>query len=155
MLLFVNRIRFYCRAIKLSSSDLSLWYELSLNYLNRSIKYGTDETRRKYLELAAATAKHIIKGAPQKWKYWNLLGVICVTKGRLQSILLNSFLFLFALILNDLIRFAKFAAGTALFHQSLGIGSKVGCCMDKFGMLVFDTGSDKNGKCSIQTGSTI
>lgn len=73
--------RFYCRAIKLNSTDLSLWYELSLNYYNRSIKYGTSETRKKHLDMAAEVAKHIIKEAPHKWKYWNLLGVICTTKG--------------------------------------------------------------------------
>lgn len=74
--------RFYCRAIKLNAADLSLWYELSLNYYNRSIKYGTSETRKKHLDLAAEVAKHIIKEAPHKWKYWNLLGVICTTKGK-------------------------------------------------------------------------
>lgn len=79
--LFVSFIRFYCRAIKLNASDLSLWYELALNYYNRSIKYGTNETRKKYLELAGEAAKHIIKAAPNKWKYWNLLGIICTTKG--------------------------------------------------------------------------
>lgn len=73
--------RFYCRAIKLNASDASLWYELALNYYNRSIKYGTCETRRKYLELSAEAVKHIIKESPHKWKYWNLLGVICTTKG--------------------------------------------------------------------------
>lgn len=73
--------RFYCRAIKLNTSDVSLWYELALNYYSRSIKYGTNETRRKYLDLAAEAAKHIIKEAPHKWKHWNLLGVICTTKG--------------------------------------------------------------------------
>lgn len=77
--------RFYCRAIKMNTSDLSLWYELALNYFKRSIIYGTDETRRKYLELASEAAKHIIKGAPHKWKYWNLLGVICTTKGKFEN----------------------------------------------------------------------
>lgn len=37
--------------------------------------------RKKHLELAAEAAKHIIKEAPHKWKYWNLLGIICTTKG--------------------------------------------------------------------------
>lgn len=73
--------RFYCRAIKLSNSSVSLWYELSLNYFKRSIKYGTDETKKKYLSLAAEAAKHVIKEAPHKWKHWNLLGVISTTKG--------------------------------------------------------------------------
>lgn len=69
----------------MNTSDLSLWYELALNYFKRSIICGTDETRRKYLELASEAAKHIIKGAPHKWKYWNLLGVICTTKGKFKN----------------------------------------------------------------------
>lgn len=61
---------------------MSLWYELALNYYRRALKYGTNETRKKYLDLAAEAAKHIVKGAPLKWKYWNLLGVISATEGR-------------------------------------------------------------------------
>lgn len=64
----------------MNSSDISLWYELSLNYYNRAMKYGTPETTKKYLELAAESAKHTIRKAPQKWKHWNLLGVICTTE---------------------------------------------------------------------------
>ncbi|XP_031639243.1 tetratricopeptide repeat protein 37-like, partial [Contarinia nasturtii] len=97
--LFELASRFYCRAIKLSSSDLSLWYELSLNYYNRSLKYGTTETRKKYLELAAETSKHIIKEAPHKWKYWNLLGVICTTKD-VQNLSLAQHCFIKALELD-------------------------------------------------------
>lgn len=77
--LFELAARFYCRAIKLNSSDISLWYELSLNYYNRAMKYGTPDTAKKYLDLAAESAKHTIRKAPQKWKHWNLLGVICTT----------------------------------------------------------------------------
>lgn len=77
----MNIFRFYCRAIKINAADLSLWYELCLNYYNRATKYGTTETRKKHLELAAETAKYIIKEAPHKWRYWNLLGIICTAKG--------------------------------------------------------------------------
>lgn len=82
---------FYCRAIKLNNVDLSLWYELSLNYYNRAMKYGTNETRKKHLDLAAEVAKHIIKEAPHKWKFWNLLGVICSTRGTHQMVFELSF----------------------------------------------------------------
>lgn len=78
--LFELAARFYCRAIKLNSSDISLWYELSLNYYNRAMKYGTPETAKKYLDLAAESAKYIVRKAPHKWKHWNLLGVICTTR---------------------------------------------------------------------------
>lgn len=54
---------------------------MALNYYNRSMKYGTTETRKKHLDLAAEVAKHIIKEVPYKWKFWNLLGVVCATKG--------------------------------------------------------------------------
>lgn len=64
----------------MNNADISLWYELSLNYYNRAIKYGTSENRKMYLDLAAESAKHTIKEAPLKWKYWNLLGVICTSK---------------------------------------------------------------------------
>lgn len=72
--------RFYCRAIKLNNTDISLWYELSLNYYNRAMKYGTRENVKKYLELAAEATKHTIRKAPQKWKHWNLLGVIFTSR---------------------------------------------------------------------------
>lgn len=38
------------------------------------------ETKLRYLNLAADAAKYVIKESPGKWKYWNLLGVICATK---------------------------------------------------------------------------
>lgn len=44
------------------------------------MKCGTKQTAKKYLDLAAESAKHTIRKAPQKWKYWNLLGVICTTQ---------------------------------------------------------------------------
>lgn len=83
MNLIGNKIcRFYCRAIKLSSNDTSLWYELALNYYNRAMRYGVADAKKKYLDLASESAKYIIKISPGDWKYWNLLGVICVTKGK-------------------------------------------------------------------------
>lgn len=72
--------RFYCRAIKINSADDSLWYALALNYYNRAQRYGTAETKKRFLGLAAEAVKHIIKESPTKWKYWNLLGVICATR---------------------------------------------------------------------------
>lgn len=72
--------RFYCRAIKISSADDSLWYELALNYYQRAVRYGTAETKKRFLNLSAEAGKHIIKESPSKWKYWNLLGVVCATK---------------------------------------------------------------------------
>lgn len=72
--------RFYCRAIKINSADVSLWYELALNYYHRALRYGTIDTKKRFLDLAAEAAKHIIKESPTKWTYWNLLGVICATK---------------------------------------------------------------------------
>lgn len=75
----------------MNTADLSLWYELSLNYYNRAIKYGTNETRKKHLDLAAEAAKHIIKEAPHRWKYWNLLGVICTTNGKNRTLIQTIF----------------------------------------------------------------
>lgn len=76
---FIHSSRFYCRAIKINSADDSLWYELALNYYHRALRYGTTETKKRFLDLAAEAAKHIIKESPTKWKYWNLLGVVCAT----------------------------------------------------------------------------
>lgn len=42
--------------------------------------YGTNDTKKRYLGLAADAAKYVIKESPSKWKYWNLLGVVCATK---------------------------------------------------------------------------
>lgn len=64
----------------MDSADDSLWYELALNYYHRALRYGTADTKKRFLDLAAEAAKHIIKESPAKWKYWNLLGVVCVTK---------------------------------------------------------------------------
>lgn len=74
--------RIYCRAIKIRDSDDLLWYELGLSYYLRAIKYGDEINRKKYLDLAAEAAKHTIKISPNRWKSWNLLGVICSTKGK-------------------------------------------------------------------------
>lgn len=64
----------------MNPSDESFWYELALNYFNRAMIYGTGETKRRFLSLAADAAKYVIKESPGKWKYWNLLGVVCATK---------------------------------------------------------------------------
>lgn len=81
MVFFFTLLRFYCRAIKMSnSSDELLWYELAMNYYNRSLRYGPTESKKKYYELAAEATKYIIKLSPGRWKNWNLLGVICATK---------------------------------------------------------------------------
>lgn len=54
-----------------------MWYELGLNYYRRAIRYGTDDTKKKWFELAADAAKYTIKLMPNRWTNWNLLGVIC------------------------------------------------------------------------------
>lgn len=72
--------KFYSRALKISPSDEYIWYELAANYYQRVLRYGNETTKKKYLELAAEAAKHVIKQSPRHWKYWNLLGVICTTE---------------------------------------------------------------------------
>lgn len=81
----INIFRLYCRAIKIREFDAFLWYELGLSYYLRAIKYGNETNRKHFLELAADTAKHTIKMSPSRWKNWNLLGVICTTKGKFKN----------------------------------------------------------------------
>lgn len=50
----------------------------------------------------------------------------------------------FNLYFTKFIRCRKFAIGTALFHKGLGIGSKIGGCMDEYGNFVFGAGSKKS-----------
>lgn len=72
--------KFYCRALKINATDELLWYELAINYYNRAIRYGTESTKRKLVDLATEATKHVIKLSPGRWKHWNLLGVICTTE---------------------------------------------------------------------------
>lgn len=68
--------KFYSRALKINSGDEYLWYELATNYYNRVTHYQNADTKMKHLELATAAIKHAIKLTPNRWKNWNLLGVI-------------------------------------------------------------------------------
>lgn len=74
--------RVYCRAIKIRDSDDLLWYELGLGYYLRALKYGNESNRKQILDLAVEATKHTIKLSASRWKSWNLLGVICTTKGK-------------------------------------------------------------------------
>lgn len=114
-----------------------------MNYFNRSIKYGTDETRRKYLELAAEAAKHIIKKAPQKWKYWNLLGVICGTKGSSNCITfsqIHSYFFRFSMIRSDL---QNLPLAQHCFIKALELDRKLAVVWTNLGVLYLTQGQIK------------
>lgn len=74
--------RFYCRALKIRNhTDDLLWYDLSLNYYLRAVRQTSNPMKVEHLRLAAESIKHTIKLSPLRWKNWNLLGVICATKG--------------------------------------------------------------------------
>lgn len=76
--LFALAIRCYCRAIKISSRDPLLWYELALSHYERARKYPMNAA--KHLNHAMGTIKHGISLLPSRWLNWNLLGVICATR---------------------------------------------------------------------------
>lgn len=119
--------RFYCRAIKINSSDDSLWYELALNYYHRALRYGTAETKKRFLTLAAEAAKHIIKEVPTKWKYWNLLGVVCATK-ELNDLALAQHCFIKALELDKKLATVWTNLGVLYLSQ----GPQLLCMANKF-----------------------
>lgn len=136
-------IRFYCRAIKLSNSDLSLWYELSLNYFKRSVKYGTEETRKKYLSLAAESAKHIIKEAPHKWKHWNLLGVISTSKGNTYSAYSTSITLIIHSFLSHSAEMQNLPLAQHCFIKALELDRKVAVVWTNLGALYMAHGQFK------------
>lgn len=72
--------KFYSRALKINPNDEYIWYELAGSYYHRALRYGNDSTKKKHLELAAEAIKHAIKLSSRRWKYWNLLGIICTTE---------------------------------------------------------------------------
>lgn len=82
--------RVLCRAIKIRESDYLLWYELGLSYYLRAVKYGIESNRKQILDLAVEATKRTIKLSSSRWKSWNLLGVICTTKGEKKLALSTS-----------------------------------------------------------------
>lgn len=69
--------KFYARTLKINPADELIWYELALNYYSRAVRYANPSTKKKHLELATEATKHAIKLSPNRWRNWNLLGVIC------------------------------------------------------------------------------
>lgn len=110
--------RCYCRAIKICSDDVLLWYELALNYYLRAIRYCSTqpEERIKFLKLAAETAKYTIKLLPTRWMNWNLLGVICATSD-INNLPLAQHCFIKSLELNKKAAIAWTNLGVLYFSQ--------------------------------------
>lgn len=71
--------------------------------------------------MAAEAAKHTIKESPSKWKYWNLLGVVCATE-EINDLALAQHCFIKALELDKKLAIAWTNLGVLYLSQGPHVG---------------------------------